>query len=159
MIYTVEITDQADNDIRNIYEYIAYELQSPENASGQLDRIERCIMSLDDMPERYRFYDREPWKSRGLHIVPVDDYCVLYIVDNSTIPTFFIYGEKDPVAGFGKGIAKVYHAYHKNNENTKIYCMNDATHDILHDRMCSDIIFDKIEAFIHYVEKEKMPKN
>ena len=33
MIYTVEITDQADNDIRNIYEYIAYELQSPENAS------------------------------------------------------------------------------------------------------------------------------
>ena len=38
-------------------------------------------MSLDDMPERYRFYDREPWKSR-LYIVPVDDYCVLYIVDN-----------------------------------------------------------------------------
>lgn len=82
MIYTIKITDQADNDIRNIYEYIAYELQSPENASGQLDRIERCIMSLDDMPERYRFYDREPWKSRGLHIVPVDNYCVLYIVDN-----------------------------------------------------------------------------
>ena len=82
MIYTIKITDQADNDIRNIYEYIAYELQSPENASGQLDRIEKCIMSLDDMPERYRFYDREPWKSRGLHIVPVDNYCVLYIVDN-----------------------------------------------------------------------------
>lgn len=66
MIYTIKITDQADNDIRNIYEYIAYELQSPENASGQLDRIEKCIMSLDDMPERYRFYDRELWKSRGL---------------------------------------------------------------------------------------------
>mgnify|MGYP004546981121 FL=1 len=41
MIYTIKITDQADNDIRNIYEYIAYELQSPENASGQLDRIEK----------------------------------------------------------------------------------------------------------------------
>lgn len=39
--------------------------------------------------------------------------------NNSTIPTFFIYGEKDLVAGFSKGIAKVYHAYHKNNENTK----------------------------------------
>ena len=55
MTYTIKITDQADNDIRNIYEYIAYELQSPENASGQLDRIEKCIMSLDDMSERYRF--------------------------------------------------------------------------------------------------------
>ena len=79
--------------------------------------------------------------------------------NNSTIPTFFIYGEKDPVAGFGKGIAKIYHAYCKNNEDTQICCVKDATHDILHDRTCSDITFDKIEAFIHYAEKEKMPKN
>lgn len=55
MIYAIKITAQAENDIRNIYEFIAYELQSPENASGQLDRIEKCIISLDDMPERYRF--------------------------------------------------------------------------------------------------------
>jgi len=39
MIYTIKITDQAEYDIRNIYKYIAYELQSPENASGQLDFI------------------------------------------------------------------------------------------------------------------------
>lgn len=37
---------------------IAYELQSPENASGQLERIEERIMNLDQMPERYGFYDR-----------------------------------------------------------------------------------------------------
>lgn len=82
MIYSIKITEQADDDIRRIYEYIAYELQSPENASGQLERIEERIMNLDQMPERYGFYDREPWKSRGLHIVPVDNYCILYIVDN-----------------------------------------------------------------------------
>ena len=34
------------------------------------------------MPERYRFYYGEPWKSRGLHIVQIDNYCVLCIVDN-----------------------------------------------------------------------------
>ena len=55
MIYNIEITDQANHDIRSIYEYIAYELLSPTNASGQLDRIQKCIMSLDYMPERYRF--------------------------------------------------------------------------------------------------------
>ena len=82
MIYKIKITDQADNDIRNIYEYIAYELPSPENANRQLNRIEKCIMSLYDMPERHRFYDSEPWKSRRLHIVPIDNYCILYIVDN-----------------------------------------------------------------------------
>ena len=48
MIYNLcyRITDQADDDIRNIYGYIAYELQSPENARWQLDRIEKCIMEL-----------------------------------------------------------------------------------------------------------------
>lgn len=34
MIFAIEISDQADNDLRNIYEYIAFELQSPENASA-----------------------------------------------------------------------------------------------------------------------------
>ena len=98
MIYTIKVTDQADNDIRNIYEYIAYELQSPENAGGQLDRIEKCIMSLKSMPERYRFYDRESWKSRGLHIVPVDNYCILYIVDNGNTTVSIMrvmYGGRD----------------------------------------------------------------
>lgn len=58
MIFKIEISDQADNDLRNIYEYIAFELQSPENASGQLDRLEKCIMGLDQMPERFREYER-----------------------------------------------------------------------------------------------------
>lgn len=33
------------------------------------------------MPERFRKYEKEPWHSRGLHIIPVDNYCVLYIPD------------------------------------------------------------------------------
>ncbi len=47
MIYEVELSEQADNDLRGIFEYIAFELQSPENASGQLDRLEEQILSLD----------------------------------------------------------------------------------------------------------------
>ena len=81
MIYEVEVSEQADSDLREIFEYIAFELQAPENASGQLDRLEEQILSLDTMPERYRTYEKEPWKSRGLHILPVDNYVVLYIPD------------------------------------------------------------------------------
>ena len=47
MIYEVEVSEQADSDLRGIFEYIAFELQSPENASGQLDRLEEQILSLD----------------------------------------------------------------------------------------------------------------
>ena len=82
MIYEVELSEQADSDLREIFEYIAFELQSPENASGQLDRLEEQILSLDTMPERYRKYEKEPWKSRGLRVLPVDNYVVLYIPDS-----------------------------------------------------------------------------
>ena len=68
--------------MRGIFEYIAFELQSPENASGQLARLEEQILSLDTMPERYRKYEKEPWKSCGLHALPVDNYVVLYIPDS-----------------------------------------------------------------------------
>mgnify|MGYP000831509041 FL=1 len=82
MIYEVEVAEQADSDLRGIFEYIAFELQSPENASGQLERLEEQILSLDTMPERCRKYEKEPWKSRGLRILPVDNYVVLYIPDS-----------------------------------------------------------------------------
>ena len=82
MIYEVELSEQADSDLRGIFEYISFELQSPENASGQLDRLEEQILSLDTMPERYRKYEKEPWKSRGLRVLPVDNYVVLYIPDS-----------------------------------------------------------------------------
>ena len=81
MIYEVDISEQADSDLRGIFEYIAFELQSPENASGQLDRLEKQILGLDTMPERYRKYEKEPWKSRGLRVLPVDNFVVLYITD------------------------------------------------------------------------------
>ena len=63
MIYEVEVSEQADSDLRGIFEYIAFELQSPENASRQLDHLEEQILSLDTMPQRYRQYEKEPWKT------------------------------------------------------------------------------------------------
>lgn len=82
MIYKIIFSEQAEADLRNIFEYIAFELQSPENASGQLARLETSILNLDQMPERFRKYENEPWHSRGLRIMPVDNYCVLYIPDS-----------------------------------------------------------------------------
>ena len=77
MIFKIVISNQADNDLRNIYEYIAFELQSPSNAKNQLDRLEKGIMGHEHMTERFRKYEAEPWHSRGLHIMPIDNYCVL----------------------------------------------------------------------------------
>lgn len=79
MNYEVRLTTEAENDLRGIFEYIALDLLSPQNAAGQLDRLEQSIMSLDQMPERFRVYEKEPWHSRNLRIMPVDNYLVFYI--------------------------------------------------------------------------------
>ena len=50
MIYRVTTTAQADADLRGIYEYIAFELLSPGNAAGQLDRLEEHIIGLEEFP-------------------------------------------------------------------------------------------------------------
>ena len=82
MIYEVTTTAQADSDLRGIYEYIAFEMLSPENAAGQLGRLEENIIGLETFPEKYRAYEKEPWKSRGLRVMPVDNYLVFYIPDS-----------------------------------------------------------------------------
>ena len=65
---------------------------------------------------------------------------------NNPIPTLFLYGKKDPVSGFGKGIRKVYKAYKENNPDTEIRSF-PGTHDILHDSGC-EALFKEIEDFI-----------
>ena len=84
MIYEVITTDQADADLRGIYEYIAFELLSPDNAAGQLEKLEEHIIGLEEFPEKFRLYEKEPWNSRGLRVMPVDNYLVFYIPNIDT---------------------------------------------------------------------------
>ena len=39
MNYSVEISEQVNADLRGIFEYIAFELQSSQSAAGQLSRL------------------------------------------------------------------------------------------------------------------------
>ena len=98
MIYSVQITSRAESDLRAIYEYIAYDLQSVSNASRQLQRLEENILSLDQMPYRYPAYLEEPWHSRGLRVMSVDNYLVFYISDTAAQTVTVIrvmYGGRD----------------------------------------------------------------
>lgn len=98
MIYSVKISKQAENDLRSIYEYIAFELQSLQNAQGQIGRLESNILKLKEMPERFSVFEKEPWKSRNLRVMPVDNYLVFYIPDKETETVTVIrvmYGGRD----------------------------------------------------------------
>lgn len=81
MKFEVELSEKADRDLRNIFIYIAIDLCAPETAEKQIKRLWDAMRSLDELPERYRRYEDEPWHSRGIPVLPVDNYVVLYIPD------------------------------------------------------------------------------
>lgn len=60
MKFNVELTEQADKDLRSIYLYISVDLNSPENAIKQIKHLWDAILSLDELPQRYRRYEDEP---------------------------------------------------------------------------------------------------
>lgn len=53
MTFNVEITDDALQDLSDLYEYIAVNLHFPMNAERQLKRLMTEIISLDTFPKRY----------------------------------------------------------------------------------------------------------
>lgn len=96
--YSVIYSSKAKDDLIEIYSYIAFDLQVPDIAEGQVNRIRKTIRSLDFMPSRYITVECEPWKSMRMHQVPVDNFVVYYVVndDSRTVTVIRIfYGGRD----------------------------------------------------------------
>ena len=107
MSYLVEITDQARTDLRGIYEYIAFTPRSKINADRQLDRIEQEILSLAEMPERYKVLDLGFEAAKTVRRVTVDRYCVIYCVakERGAVQILrILYGGRDIPAELEKDI-------------------------------------------------------
>ena len=101
MMYRVELSAQAKEDMGEIYEYIEFELRAIDSAEELFRHLEEHIYALEEMPERYRLYEGEPWRTRGLRIMPVDHCLVFYIPKHeSCIVTVIriLYGGRDTAA-------------------------------------------------------------
>ena len=85
MSWNIEIADAAYEDLRNIYSYIAIELRSPDDARNVLRRILAQIATLDEMPDRFRTYPREPLSSQGVRVMDVGNYCVYYLPKDGVV--------------------------------------------------------------------------
>lgn len=83
MSYKIYLSPKAADDLKEIYEYIAFSLHEKKTALDMLNLLQKSIFSLDEMPGRYRIYDEEPWRSRNFHIMPVKNYLVFYIPDDN----------------------------------------------------------------------------
>lgn len=82
--YRINLSDEALQDLRDIYEYIAFGLKEPQIAVAQVNRIRDGIRSLDTFPNRYKLVDWEPWAGCGIRQMVVDRYLVFYSTDSES---------------------------------------------------------------------------
>jgi len=84
MSMNIVYTHTARQDLREIYEYIAFSLLASDTARSLTDRIMAEIRTLETFPERNPLYRDEPWHSQGVRVLPVKNYLVFYTVNNDT---------------------------------------------------------------------------
>ena len=102
--YYVKITDRALSDMQYIYDYIADTLLVPETAMNQYNRIADAVETLGYYPERHCLFACEPEHSLGIHIMPVDNYAVIYKLDESNVTILrVLYSASDIVTRLRNG--------------------------------------------------------
>ena len=96
--YTVKLTRQAEEQLREIVDYIRFTLQAPNTASKMLDALAEEIYSLDQFPYRAPLTEEEPWHSQGVHRIAVKNFLIYFWVDEAqknVQVTGIIYGHRD----------------------------------------------------------------
>ena len=92
--YNVVITASALKDMEDLYNYIAYELKSPNSAKKLYFKIANAIKSLDLFTERYKVFCID--EGRVIRRMLVDNYSVFYMTKaNSVIVTSVLYSSRD----------------------------------------------------------------
>lgn len=94
--YKIQITNTALSDMEEIYSYIAEQLQSPEAAMGQYNRIADAIETLDTFPERVKLMETEEERTLEVRQMPVDNFSVFFhIREERVIITNVLYSASD----------------------------------------------------------------
>lgn len=82
--YKVRITDKALADMEEINNYIATQLQAPENAMAQYNWIAKAIEELSMFPEKARM-ESEPERAMGLRQLVIDKYSAFYVIKDMKV--------------------------------------------------------------------------
>ena len=79
--YTVNISLEVNNDLDDIFSYIANTLDSEQGALNLMQEIQDMILSLSEMPERFSFALDTTLADRGYRRAIVKKYVILYKID------------------------------------------------------------------------------
>ena len=79
--YKVNLSIAANNDLDEIFSYITNTLLAAETDRNLMNEIQKMVLSLDGMPQRFSYSLDPTLAQRGYRRVLVKKYIVLFLVD------------------------------------------------------------------------------
>lgn len=79
--YKVGISQQAEQSMNEIANYIAFQLMEPKIASNWIRLINDKIQKLNFMPERIQLTPESPWHETGIHRMSVKNFYVYFWIN------------------------------------------------------------------------------
>lgn len=94
----MDVSEPAENDLRNIVRYIASQLSAPISALHMMELLEEAMGGLSDMPQRCSLVADERLSQMGYRKLIVKNYVVFFSIDekNKVIDVErILYGMRD----------------------------------------------------------------
>ena len=79
--YRVDISEPAQEDLRDIARYISAQLSAPVTAIKMMETIEEALLKLADMPHGYPLLRDDRLASMGYRRVDVKNYTAFFTVN------------------------------------------------------------------------------
>ena len=96
--YRVDVSEPAENDLRDIVRYIASQLSAPITALNMMEILEEAMAGLSDMPQRSPLVADERLSQMGYRKLTVKNYVVFFSIDekNKVVDVErILYGRRD----------------------------------------------------------------
>ena len=81
LMYRVDISEPAEDDLRDIIRYISSQLDAPITAMKMLETIEEALSKLSDMPERCPIVRDERLAAMGYRRLEIKNYAAFFTVN------------------------------------------------------------------------------
>lgn len=94
--YELKIFPLAQQDMEQIFDYIAVELCNPTAAIGQINDFEKALENVCVFPESYPYINNEYVKDKSLRKLTVNNYIVFYRIKENEIQVIrVLYGMRN----------------------------------------------------------------
>jgi toxin ParE1/3/4 len=88
--YNIVITEAAQRDLLDIFDYIAFELLEPESASRLLSKIKLKVKSLEEFPERNNIISELKYEAQNIRWCLIENYVIFYQVSEIQNQVFIL---------------------------------------------------------------------